>query len=428
MCVSSWLSQVPAVAGELTSSGAARSVLALVSAKIECDFYNARLMAWEPLMEPWRARAELEVVLGGGIRRRRSGLGQPSRPSPSLGGSSEASEKRKKKGRFSGAWKGRSGEGGRQERQGFSQLLSNQRVSWRHRESAVASATGGQSLTAGAARGGRPVAAGDTVVDLRLVSDDVLNLNLTESLVENLAAVSHAQQRQEEKKLEERGWAAAHGGDNSFSLHWLRNETGLPVVCSAHYRESGGGSDGGHADEDVVPVRVPVGDEAPVVASHGIPVRAVVLEFEETGEGGRKKGGATVKPAGAGATRRWRSLRPVDLDVVGGQRLTTMVVTTPSSNDGKRTFPDNAGVGQSSFASKSGTLWRSGSWTWSSRAAAAAAAAAEEESTGMAETLKVVTEVASHHGVQVHRRTTWTCFVFWVMCDRESRRSCCCRG
>ncbi|CAN0450050.1 unnamed protein product, partial [Hapterophycus canaliculatus] len=41
----------------------------VVSAKIECDFYNARLMAWEPLMEPWGARVELEVILSGGVRR-----------------------------------------------------------------------------------------------------------------------------------------------------------------------------------------------------------------------------------------------------------------------------------------------------------------------------------------------------------------------
>ncbi|CAM9800312.1 unnamed protein product, partial [Scytosiphon promiscuus] len=416
---------IPAVTGELTSSGASRSVLAIVSAEMECDFYNARLMAWEPLMEPWRARAELEVVLGGGLRRRRSGLGQPLPSSSSAGGTSEAA-KRRRKGRFSGGWARRSGGAGgggggeRQERQGLAQRLSNHRVSWRQGGSA-ATAPAGESAAAGAGGRGRPVAAGGTVVDLRLVSDDVLNLNLTESLVENLAAISHAQQRQEEtERLEEGGWAGR--GDNSFSLHWLRNETGLPVVCSAHYREPlGGGSDGGHADEEVVPVRVPVGEEAPVVASLGLPVRAVVLEFEEAGEEQRKRGGGgggggdgdaaetttTTMVTAAETATRWRSRRPVDLDVVGGQRLTTMVAVaeTPSatSTDGEPRSPYDAGTAQSPTA-KSGALWRSGSWTWSSRAAAAAAAAAaEDEPPGMAETLKVVTEVESHHGVQVLR-------------------------
>lgn len=353
--------QVPGVTGELAASGAARSLQATVSARIESDFYNARLMAWEPLMEPWGARLELDVETY-------SGLSAAAETGGRISGGAR---------RNAGSRRRPSGQGGR-----------------------ATGRTGG---------GDAPVGAG-TLVGVRLVSDEVLDVNLTESLVENLAAVAHAQQRQEESQKLARGWAG-DGGDNSFSLHWLRNETGLPVVCSAHCRESrGSGSGGGgrgaaEGNEDAeaaLPVRVPAGEEAPMGGSLGLPLRAVVLEFEERGQGRERGAGGASEASAAGmatataaVTKSWRSLRPIDLDVVGGQRLTTMVAATAaaSSEDADRLQSSKSALGASSS-------WRSGTWTWAARAASAAGGSSAAPGVG-GETVKVVTEVESHHGVKV---------------------------
>lgn len=389
---------MPAVTGELTASGAAESLQASVSTKIESEFYNARLLAWEPLLELWAARVELEVGLGGDARGR-------SRREPSSSGLLP-----ERGGRFSGDT--RRSSAGRQ-RRGLGRRLSNHRASGDQREPP----TGARAAGGRIGKGDGPEGA-EVVVGLRFVSDEVLNVNLTESLVENLAAIAHAQQRHEESQRFQRGWAG-DGGDNSFSLHWLRNETGLPIGCSARYREprgagSRGATDGNGDSEAALPVRVPAGEEAPVVASLGLPVRAVVLEFEEKEGEGERGGGSMASSAIAAATTatlattRWRSLRPIDLDVVGRQRLTTMVAAaaTPSlsSHDDGRLSAAAAEHLQSSVSDR-GTSWRSGSWTWAARGAAAAAAA---ESTAAAaarrrgaETVKVVTEVESHRGVKV---------------------------
>ncbi|CAN0100929.1 unnamed protein product, partial [Ectocarpus fasciculatus] len=380
--------KVPAVTGELTVSGAARSLHASVSSKIESDFYNARLMAWEPLMEPWGARVELEAGLGGaGGDARRSTGGQEPPPS----GSSSAD----RAGRLSppglhgkGRRSGHDGGGGRgRQLQGLARRLSTHGAPWRQQQQQQReSTTGGlerRFASAEGARGNRSTGgSGGIFVGVRFVSEDVLNLNLTESLVENLAAIAHAQQRQGESERQGRGWTAAAAaggaGDNAFSLHWLRNETGLPVVCSAHYREPRGGGGGGgdslgltdgedDAEAAGVPVKVTAGQEAPVAASLGRPVRAVVLELEEKeGEGEEEA-----------VAKSWRSLRPIALDVAGGQRLATMVASTAAA---------------------------AASWTWAARALAAA----PEDVTAAVgrkgrETVKVVTEVESYRGVKMLR-------------------------
>lgn len=402
---------MPAVTGELTASGAAQNLQASVLAKIESGFYNARLMAWEPLVELWAARVELEADLGGDVRRR-------SRQEPSCGLSAE------REGRFSGDTR-RSG-GGRQ-RQGLGRRLSNRRVFRQQRESAVAPRGGGGA----AGRLGKvegPATAAEVFVGLRFVSDKVLNVNLTESLIENLAAVVHAQQRQEESHMLERGWAG--DGDSSFSLHWVRNETGLPISCSARYREprgarSRGGTDGNGGPGAAPPVRVPVGEEAPVAASLDLPVRSAVLELEGKGERGERGGMASsaVTPATPTLATRWRSLRSIDLDIVGRQRLTTMVATEATSSlsldeDGSRLSLAAAEHLQSSV-SDHGTTWRSGSWTWAARAAAASSPATQGRG---AETVKVVTEVESHRGVKVKSIMIHT-YLKHVCCVSRSLRT-----
>ncbi|CAM9668619.1 unnamed protein product, partial [Ectocarpus sp. 4 AP-2014] len=259
-------------------------------------------------------------------------------------------------------------------------------------------------------------------VGVRFVSEDVLNLNLTESLVENLAAIAHAQQRQGESERQGRGWAgaaaaAAAAGDNSFSLHWLRNETGLPVVCSAYYREPRGGGGGGDslgltdgeddAEAAAVPVKVPVGQEAPVAASLGRPVRAVVLELE---------GKDREREEEEEAATSWRSQRPIALDVAGGQRLATMVAATAaasaaaassssSTREGRHSSAGDASEMLRSSSSNDGTTtsWRSGSWTWAARALATAPEDVVAVGRKGREAVKVVTEVESYRGFKMLR-------------------------
>lgn len=292
----------------------------------------------------------------------------------------------------------------------------------------------------------RPAA---VIVGLRLVSDEVLNLNLTESLVENLAAIVHAQQRKEGKLGGT--WAGGGSDDDRFSLHWLRNETGLPITCSAHCDVGHGRSFDGQVDVDAaVPVQVPVGEESPmplltatatfasrargsgslasvvdetvataegVAATHSEqpayrlqetsrtsfdsgrwsgtrrsrssagsreeasgrrrrrPVRAVILAYENGHEQG--------VVCSAVAQTSWRSLRPIDVDIVG-QRLVTMVASRT-----RESFSNTPGTAGSSDR---------GAWGLGARADTLASASAQR-----ARTVKVVTEVESHHGVKVRR-------------------------
>lgn len=300
----------------------------------------------------------------------------------------------------------------------------------------------------------RPAA---VIVGVRLVSDEILNLNLTESLVENLAAVVHAQQRKQGKLGGT--WAGGGTGDERFSLHWLRNETGLPITCNAHCDDAGyagyssSSFDGRHDVDSAVPVQVPVGEEAPmpllaatatatpasrargsgslasvvnetVETAEGVivatrseqsthrlqetsrgsfdtgrwsgktrrgsrssagsregvsgrtcrrPVRAVTLAYEE----GHEQGivcSATTRPS-------WRSLRPIDVDIVG-QRLVTMMASRS-----RESFANTVGTAESSDRGALGP--------------GARAAVRASTSVQGARTVKLVTEVESHHGVKV---------------------------
>lgn len=301
------------------------------------------------------------------------------------------------------------------------------------------------------ARGlGRPAGA---IIGLRLVSDEILNLNLTESLVENLAAIVHAQQRKQGKLGGT--WAGGGSDDERFSLHWLRNETGLPITCSAHCDAGYSGSFDRQVDVDAaVPVQVPIGEEAPMPlltatttfaprtrgsgslasvvdetaeTTEGVivtraqqsayrlqetsrtsldsgrwsgarrsrssagsreevlgrrrrrPVRAVILAYEEGHEQG------VVCPATTQTS--WRSLRPIDVDIVG-QRLVTMVSS--------RTLE--------SFSNNDGAAELSHRCAWGSVTRAVTRASTSEQG---ARTVKLVTEVESHHGVKV-RGLSWS--------------------
>lgn len=297
---------------------------------------------------------------------------------------------------------------------------------------------------------GRPAG---VIVGLRLVSDEILNLNLTESLVESLAAIVHAQQRKQGKLGGT--WAGGGSDDERFSLHWLRNETGLPITCSAHCDAGYSSSFDRQVDVDAaIPVQVPVGEEAPmplltatttvaprtrgsgslasvvddtVGTTEGVvatrseqsayrlqeasrtsfdsgrwsgtrrsrssaisreevlgrrrrrPVRAVILAYEEGHEQGVVCSAITQTS--------WRSLRPIDVDIVG-QRLVTMVASHTLES-----FSNNAGTTDSSHRCAWGPVTR-----------AVTRASTSEQG---ARTVKLVTEVEFHHGVKV-RGFSWS--------------------
>ena len=307
------------------------------------------------------------------------------------------------------------------------------------------------------ARGGVDRSAA-VIVGLRLVSDDILNLNLTESLVENLAAVVHAQQRRQGTLGGV--WAGGGSDDERFSLHWLRNETGLPITCSAHCDDAGYSSsfDGQVSIDGTVPVQVPVGEEAPMplltgtftsrARGSGSLASGVINDMVETAEevatrseqeqstahrclqetigrlhsasrasfdsglwSGTRRSGSSAGGGGKVSGRRkgrpvrevvlaheeghrqgvicspttqtsWRSLRPIDVDVLG-QRLVTMVASRSTGS-----FSNAVGTAESSDR---------GTWGPGTRAATYASTSVQG-----ARTVKLVAEVESHHGVKVH--------------------------
>lgn len=429
--------QVQAITGELTASGAARTFQASIHLETRIDFYNAKLMAWEPLMELWSARMALE--------------GSDSTPRE------ESSE-----GVIAGS-------------QVTALTASGGSVSWRRQAQGV---TGrvlrqGQELVAslegGHGRGRRERRHEGFSVSVRLISDETLNLNLTESLLENLAAISQAQQRKQGKLGG--AWIVGASDEDSFSLNWLRNETGVPISCKAYSNVRSGGRD------MAAPVEVSVGEEAPMpllkassprrmgeVRTDGMsaaaaaaaavpdqdvegdgpgaaaalddvvagterreslpmrgreslrrsigatrsrdtsrsvpkagnvrsatsrnedlararrPIRAVIIEFEDE----HPRDNAAVQTRLSSPTS-WRSLRPIDVDIIG-QRVTTMV----ASSDMSSMPPTVEGARASSRLSGRGS-WRPTSWTL--------AQVLESKSEG-AKTIKLVTEVESHHGVK----------------------------
>lgn len=278
---------------------------------------------------------------------------------------------------------------------------------------------------------------GKVVLRVHLSSDSTLNLNLTEPLVETLASM---------KSVENCQRAEVDEGEEIFSSHWVRNETGLPVFCNAPsgtgYREQ----DGRGEEELAIPLLVGVGEEKPLpiprvrcyscgvsdaggntgVSTYGSRASTPVagLGWDEEIERAPTPGGviddipssihegsvrgsitasrrqsiaSTLGGFGSETARRrarrtvllefedggkavterrtiWRSLRPVDANVLG-QRIATVV--------------DMAVVSAAVDETHRGR-WRPGGWP--SRGVDAARGT---------RTMKIVTEVEYHHGVKV---------------------------
>ncbi|CAM9149286.1 unnamed protein product, partial [Sphacelaria rigidula] len=160
--------QVAKVSGEVMATGSSNSIEARVSTQIGSNLYNVRVMAWEPLIEPWESCLELDI----------------------------------------------------------------NRINLR----------------------------------AKLVSEQTLDANVTESLLESLATVTRtSQQQQQQQQSRNEAWTedcirarssrgCRSGADEDlvFSLSWGGNETGLDVVYSFK----------GHA------VRVPPGEEQPLPLSY----------------------------------------------------------------------------------------------------------------------------------------------------------------
>lgn len=379
-------------------------------------------------MEPWRARVELETDLG----------------MPNDQACSFSTEEVPRSGV---AGRGNDSRGGQRQATG-----SFNRMSGHERE--LAAQEGRRE------RGGvdRPAA---VVVGLRLVSDEILNLNLTESLVENLAAVVHAQQRKQGKLGGV--WAGGGSDDERFSLHWLRNETGLPITCSAHCDAAGYSSsfDGQVGLDGTVPVQVPVGEEAPMplltatfaarARGGGSLASGVLDEVVATGEGEDARSGqeqsihrhrlqetvgrlhatcrtsfgsglwsgtrrrSSSSSAGGGreevsGRRKRRPVREVVLAYEEGhaQGVVCSAATTQSSwrslrpidvdIAGQRLVTMVASRSAASFSSHVGGAESSDRGAWGTGTRAAIRA---PTSTQGARMVKLVTEVESHHGVKV---------------------------
>lgn len=160
--------QVAEVNGEMMAAGSSNSVEARVTTQVGSNFYNVRVMAWEPLIEPWESCLELDI--------------------------------------------------------------------------------------------------NRTDLKVKLFSEQTLDVNVTESLVDSLATIARSsQQQQQQKQVRNEAWAGdcmdtrsssgcGSGADEDlfFSLSWGGNETGLDVVYSFE----------GHA------VRVRPGEEQPLPLSH----------------------------------------------------------------------------------------------------------------------------------------------------------------
>lgn len=206
------------------ASGAAKSLGASVSMRVASNFYNIRLVAWEPLLEPWEARLELETSARPA---QRDTVAQDSQETPRQHSDqgAEGLERSSRSGLMSdGITPIRQGQGRRQRsRRRRARLVDD-------KEHAVRTGRPGDTAAEEAA---------GVVVQVRLISEQTLNVNLTESLVENLAAIVLAQQRLQEngKPSAAAAWVGSgvtgDGSNELFSLNWVRNDTGLPIVCSA---------------------------------------------------------------------------------------------------------------------------------------------------------------------------------------------------
>lgn len=411
------------------ASGADRNLQASISARTRSEYYNARLMAWEPLLEEWGTQVELEIGTKEHNELESTAVDVGQRAVSFREGS----------------------------------VLGNQ-----HQTAGRSSGATQQGQELRASSSSRPLGEngnGGLNVRISVTSDEVINLNLTEPFMENLAATINARQRKEGKL--EGAWVGDIR-DESLSLHMLRNETGLPLFCSAHCAPfGGGGSSNGDTDGGSPPLHLSVGEDLPMPsfsdptsfsrevndsdangvaeAEVEIPIRAGVADevegnapasslqgsercpseatwrspsvsrrslFEIQGVSfatrrssevswnsrmGGDDGGIKQRPVRwimlefkdteEGASTRWRSLGPIGVDEVG-QRLATMDVTsadaTPPLHDERRTRSSRRSIRQ-----------RSWSWTRGTNPSKA------RRVTGRSRSVKVVTEVESHHGVKV---------------------------
>lgn len=415
------------------ASGADRNLQASISTRMRSEYYNARLMAWEPLVEEWGTQVELEIDTKEHNESESTAVGVGQRAVSF--------------------------------REGSILGLGNQ-----HQTAERSSGATQQEQELGVSSSNRPLydnANGGLNVRISVTSDEVINFNLTEPFMENLAATIHAQQRKEGKL--EGAWGDIR--DESLSLHMLRNETGLPLFCSAHCAPfGGGGSSNGDVGGGSPPIHLPVGEELPMPsfsdpttfsrevddsdinnvaeAEVEIPIRSGLTDeaegnapassmqgsercpsettrrspsasrrspFEIQGVSsvtcrssemswnsrmGADDNGIKQRPirwimlefkdTEEGVSTRWRSMGPIGVDEVG-QRLATMDVTsadaTPPLHNERRARSSRRGI-------------RQRSWSWT-RGTNPSKARRVLGGTGRSRAVKVVTEVESHHGVKV---------------------------
>lgn len=258
--------QVAKANGELAATGALKRMEGRLSMLVGSDFYNTRVMAWEPLVEPWEARLELEV--DGGAPTAQAGVIARPRVISTMAAAQQQQQQQDIEGRLQSRRVGISEHGKnnnllRREHGGtgaspdrsttsIKQGRGSRGRSYLRVSEEGSGAVEGERLSAGnSGWDENNVKGADNMeVRVRLVSEQTLNANLTESLVESLAPITLALQQQQQQQVGEEkepaaaasaGWISNYAAgecngandDLVFSRTWGRNETGLAVVCSS---------------------------------------------------------------------------------------------------------------------------------------------------------------------------------------------------
>lgn len=285
--------QIASVTGELTASGASKSVQAFLSSRTGSEFYNARLMVWEPLVEPWEARLELEA----GTQSTTTGA-----VALATATATAVEDLHHRAVRIT--------RGGGGEENG---IVPSDSASGRQNQGL---AVDGVSGTVG---GRKDDGSGlETVsVKVRLVSEQTMNVNLTESLVENVAAITTADRQQRQgpggtgrADVVNNGRRGDGAGisTETFSLRWVRNEAGIDVRCSPHHDMDTLGNSGVVAEFPSVDIAP--GEELPMPLS-GLPLfSSSVDDDDHANNGGGGDGGGDGDGDGAITQEEKREIGP----------------------------------------------------------------------------------------------------------------------
>jgi hypothetical protein len=200
----------------------------------ECQYLNRRLLVWEPLVEPWGC----EVILSGGYvpRSVRRGLiKKQSYASLNGSGPGERSSPRRRKGSAASA-----GEVAALGLRSASSISRSQLQSASGTNLLSHSAPSDNQLARHLERNGgsdwaAPMGTSPEFLTVRVVTDDTVNINVTEVFLETIstAMMLLAKQSGTGRALED-----GVGGSSNVSLYWIRNDSGVFLSYGVDRRAS----------------------------------------------------------------------------------------------------------------------------------------------------------------------------------------------